>query len=605
MITLLVVFILGIPLAYLLYERYSKSNYSVYPASVEQQTTNEVLKNKKKKKTKNHDEKDVFMDFEYEDDGTCVATINKKQLLKHVIEQIKKSYSSSSKFWHLDKISISEIEVQAQQREHVLIVKKGAPIFSLELEYKPEGNYELWNAFIKTDVIVHAPMDGYLEADTFYLDDGDEPLFKILPTEKIEEKVGSIGQTPLDDHYWVAFNGYEYYENFYRDLRDNFSKDFPPVLFTWNKQTGDFVHKGEIVGHLTCNKNSKYSFQIKEFDIKSRGDGFISIDMEKNVWGEKEFESPFLMYSLYKTEETFIEEKYVKNGFPGFNFILQEDVFDKSVSLTWEKVAGRLLPNETPPLGKYYNVYEMKESAGRSLFISFQIKNNFVYIVFSANSNEIRLSSGDEVSLLLKDIEDNEYILSYTISDDFLREDYFGIYDISYYCPLSISDIDALKEYECIHWKINLIRSHKPTIIGGNYSSWIPVQFASRVFQRYIQEFYEQLLKIECQYNLVFKSQGNNSLDVKTESSCYVYLMYDISNGYYKIGLSNNPDYRERTLQSEKPTIEKICAKEYPNRTIASAIESALHKSYDSKRLRGEWFALNDDDVAAITATLS
>jgi hypothetical protein len=246
----------------------------------------------------------------------------------------------------------------------------------------------------------------------------------------------------------------------------------------------------------------------------------------------------------------------------------------------------------------------MKESEGRSLFISFQIKNNFVYIVFSTNSNEIRLSSGDEVSLLLKDIEDNEHILSYTISDDFLLEDYFGIYDISYYCPLSSSDIDALKEYECIHWKINFIRSRRPTVIGVNYSSWIPERFAPRVFQRYIQTFNEQLLITKCIYNLVFKSQENNS-GIKTESSCFVYLMFDISNGYYKIGLSNNPEYREKTLQSEKPTIEKVCAKEYPNRTIAAAIESALHKTYDSKRLRGEWFALNDEDVAAIIATLS
>ena len=149
MITFLVVLVLGILLAYLLYEKYSKSNNNVYPVSVEQQTINEVLKNNVQ--TEIHDE-DVFMNFEYEDDGTCVATINKIKLLKHVIELIKKSYSSSSKFWSMDKISISEIEIQAQQREQVLIVKKGAPIFSLELKYKPEGKYELWKAFNKTDV---------------------------------------------------------------------------------------------------------------------------------------------------------------------------------------------------------------------------------------------------------------------------------------------------------------------------------------------------------------------------------------------------------------------------------------------------------------------
>lgn len=87
--------------------------------------------------------------------------------------------------------------------------------------------------------------------------------------------------------------------------------------------------------------------------------------------------------------------------------------------------------------------------------------------------------------------------------------------------------------------------------------------------------------------------------------TCYVYLMHDLSNGYHKIGISKDPQYRERTLQSEKPTIEKVCAKEFPTRQIAEAIEAALHKSYASKRLRGEWFNLDLEDVANIKTTLS
>lgn len=85
---------------------------------------------------------------------------------------------------------------------------------------------------------------------------------------------------------------------------------------------------------------------------------------------------------------------------------------------------------------------------------------------------------------------------------------------------------------------------------------------------------------------------------------CYVYLMKDTSNGYYKIGISNTPEYRERTLQSEKPSIEMIACKKFPTRKIAESIESALHTSYSQQRLRGEWFNLNDADVAAIIETL-
>ncbi len=85
---------------------------------------------------------------------------------------------------------------------------------------------------------------------------------------------------------------------------------------------------------------------------------------------------------------------------------------------------------------------------------------------------------------------------------------------------------------------------------------------------------------------------------------CYVYLMKDTTNGYYKIGISNKPEYREKTLQSEKPTIELLTCKKYPTRKIAEAIESALHSAYSQQRIRGEWFKLDDVDVAAIIETL-
>ncbi|MFB9057813.1 GIY-YIG nuclease family protein [Mariniflexile ostreae] len=85
---------------------------------------------------------------------------------------------------------------------------------------------------------------------------------------------------------------------------------------------------------------------------------------------------------------------------------------------------------------------------------------------------------------------------------------------------------------------------------------------------------------------------------------CFVYLMHDISNNYYKIGISNNPEYRERTLQSEKPTIEMIASKKFPIRKIADSIEKALHNTYSEKRLRGEWFELNAKDVEYIKETL-
>ena len=135
--------------------------------------------------------------------------------------------------------------------------------------------------------------------------------------------------------------------------------------------------------------------------------------------------------------------------------------------------------------------------------------------------------------------------------------------------------------------------------------------FASLTFKLYFQKYIKALS--ECGVDVNAVDHDNESMDeiVKEpsrsikEESCFVYLMKDESNGYHKIGISNKPEYRERTLQSEKPTIVLLCAKEFATRIIAEAIESALHKAFEDKRLRGEWFALDEKDVLDIIKTIS
>ena len=86
--------------------------------------------------------------------------------------------------------------------------------------------------------------------------------------------------------------------------------------------------------------------------------------------------------------------------------------------------------------------------------------------------------------------------------------------------------------------------------------------------------------------NLVF---NNNS----TKSNQKTYLMKDSNTGLIKIGKAIDPKFRERTLQSEKPTISlfAICD---------NLVEDELHKKYNDKRIRGEWFKLSEDEVSDI-----
>ena len=74
-----------------------------------------------------------------------------------------------------------------------------------------------------------------------------------------------------------------------------------------------------------------------------------------------------------------------------------------------------------------------------------------------------------------------------------------------------------------------------------------------------------------------------------------VYVMIDKNTGYYKIGRSINPRKRERTLQSEKPTIEMLF-----HHDARIYDEKNLHDMFQDKRVRGEWFDLSGSDLSAI-----
>jgi hypothetical protein len=88
----------------------------------------------------------------------------------------------------------------------------------------------------------------------------------------------------------------------------------------------------------------------------------------------------------------------------------------------------------------------------------------------------------------------------------------------------------------------------------------------------------------------------NDKLLNKAENSfTKVYVMIDKNTGYYKIGRSIKPLYRERTLQSEKPTIEMLF-----NYDARIKDERKLHNIFKDKNVRGEWYNLDGTDLQKI-----
>lgn len=94
----------------------------------------------------------------------------------------------------------------------------------------------------------------------------------------------------------------------------------------------------------------------------------------------------------------------------------------------------------------------------------------------------------------------------------------------------------------------------------------------------------------------IFDEEYGKSIQRFTEKiKTYVYVMIDHNTKYFKIGRSNSPLKRERTLQSEKPTIELIHKFE-----CEYGIEKELHNKFNDKKIRGEWFKLDDNDIKYI-----
>lgn len=80
----------------------------------------------------------------------------------------------------------------------------------------------------------------------------------------------------------------------------------------------------------------------------------------------------------------------------------------------------------------------------------------------------------------------------------------------------------------------------------------------------------------------------------KQSEGSRTYIMFDKATGLYKIGRSKNVFHREATLSGGVPLIQTILVH-------TENIEAILHKEYATKRIRGEWFSLDQSDISQIT----
>lgn len=206
-------------------------------------------------------------------------------------------------------------------------------------------------------------------------------------------------------------------------------------------------------------------------------------------------------------------------------------------------------------------------------------------------------SCSDEVYCYL----DTEYILS---KEDFLRDFFVDVnkYKTQYGDVFSIKDsdidLDIYYSKNTYKEKIQYVRYFHKVLIDLYYDcdeviEEVSEAYMDKQFNLYTEKWIKEMKKDE--YILYLKNfnreltQSANKKNTKSKEILKqkTYILKDNNTGFYKIGKSINPKERERTLQSEKPTIKMI-------KEFKTDIESKLHKKYSEHRVRGEWFDLNN-----------
>jgi hypothetical protein len=279
----------------------------------------------------------------------------------------------------------------------------------------------------------------------------------------------------------------------------------------------------------------------------------------------------------------------------------QKDPFTNKTIFKWDSIGT--------PSNEYLNLIQVQLDKGFEprthitldhwLYFKLKNVNGVDFITFEFRIKEMKLRADDSIFFLLSNGEVIEFRLPkkfYTIEPRVLK----GV-DV----PITQEELITLSKHEVEKVRIHEKKSNfKVDIDISDYiNQWdMYKDYRQYVIRNLFADHLEQVEKIIDGYKPLVGDE--KTVDEQNNEPCHVYLMKDQANDFFKIGISNKPNYRERTLQSEKPTIDLIASKEFPSRTIAESIERALHDSYSDKRLRGEWFDLDPKDIKDIKTTL-
>lgn len=360
----------------------------------------------------------------------------------------------------------------------------------------------------------------------------------------------------------------------------------------WLKEDGDYIKKGEVLCELDIEE-----LITNPINIESPDEGYLEIFKQSPTVNSKIYlYDDEIVFSIHKEIDKKLTNELRSKRFENIP-IIETDDFNGTKEIKWEIVAGQRPENWYDK--DILDSFRFLSDDGEYYKLLFTLNNleNKDFIVFRFPRKEYNLSVYSKVSFLFGNGTIHEFEINNKPYKHSNHTDWGYIFETK--VQLKINELETLKTQQLSQWQIEIGKT------GGKIKGVIDSADTQFSVNKFAIEYYELVRKEVTNYQPFTDKKANINKSNSNIDECYVYLMIDLKNNYHKIGISNNPEYREKTLQSEKPTIEMLCSKRFPNRKIANSFEQALHQAYADKRVRGEWFDLGDNEIQELKETLT
>jgi hypothetical protein len=415
------------------------------------------------------------------------------------------------------------------------------------------------------------------------------------PVARLHDKGSFISENLMEDEvFYSHFNRFNYSDEL-------FFGNWNYKIESWHVDSREKVQKGQLVLTLKF-KHVPLILEIDKaeercFNHYSEREGFLFKEYLIERYGLSQGKKLYRIQDTPYKVDTVKKQKWKaikKEGYSNVPKVVY-DPFLKSKVITWDYVGSSLWRN--------HGIKSFSNDRKSILIFSFNYLESCDYLVFHFSSKHYMLREGDKISFLFSNDNSIDFELN---SDSYLFKSTGDIKIFENKIQITGEEILLFQNEDLKNWKITLNKSNQ-IILGlevGN-DTYLHKEELVKETRIFANQYSELVRKENPAYQPLLERQINQKGSALNDSECYVYLMVDTSNNFHKIGISNSPDYRERTLQSEKPTIELLAAKKFVNRDIASSFEKALHSTYESKRLRGEWFELEENEISDLITTLN